>query len=106
MLNNANVEKNPSAISRISFPLFVAFSGQLTRHMLVDQKGFTGVFDFRDGAFEVEGFGEDDLEDLCSRVSLGILGLQGKFYTFCTLILWLVLLKIKLARIALAKRRA
>lgn len=32
--------------------------------MLVDQERFAGVFDLRDGAFEVEGFGEDDFEDL------------------------------------------
>ena len=56
MLNHANVEKKITAISHISFPPFVVFLGQLTRHLLVDQKGFTGVFDFGDGAFEVEGF--------------------------------------------------
>lgn len=37
---------------------------KLSRHVLVDQKRLAGVFDLRDGAFEVEGFGEDDLEDL------------------------------------------
>ncbi len=31
---------------------------------LVEEERFADVFDFGDGAFEVEGFGEDDLEDL------------------------------------------
>jgi len=31
---------------------------------LVEQERFADVFDFGDGAFEVECFGEDDLEDL------------------------------------------
>ena len=46
--------------------------------MLVDQKGFTSIFDFGDGAFEVEGFREDDLEDLYRRVSIRIVGVLGK----------------------------
>ena len=31
---------------------------------LVEKEGFADVFDFGDCAFEVEGFGEDDFEDL------------------------------------------
>lgn len=31
---------------------------------LVEKKRFANVLDFRNGAFEVEGFGEHDLEDL------------------------------------------
>jgi hypothetical protein len=37
---------------------------------LVEQKGFADVFDLGDRAFEVEGLGEDDFEDL--RNSCGI----------------------------------
>jgi hypothetical protein len=37
--------------------------------------------------------------------SKGLKVVEGRI-TFCTLMLWLVLLKIRLARIALAKRRA
>jgi hypothetical protein len=33
-------------------------------HGLVEEEGFTDVLDFGDCAFKVEGFGEDDLEDL------------------------------------------
>lgn len=32
--------------------------------MLVQQKRFADVFDFRNGALEVEGFGKDDFENL------------------------------------------
>ena len=32
--------------------------------MLVDQKRFAGVLNLGDGAFEVKGFGKNDLEDL------------------------------------------
>lgn len=38
---------------------------------LVEEKWFANVFDFWDCAFEVEGFGEDDFEDLNIRVSMG-----------------------------------
>jgi hypothetical protein len=31
---------------------------------LVKEEGLADVFDLGDGAFEVEGFGEDDFEDL------------------------------------------
>jgi hypothetical protein len=31
---------------------------------LVEEEGLADVFDLGDGAFEVEGFGEDDFEDL------------------------------------------
>ena len=37
---------------------------------LVEQEGFADVFDLGDRAFEVEGLGEDDFEDL--RYSCGI----------------------------------
>ena len=37
---------------------------------LVEQEGFADVFDFGDGAFEVEGFGENDFKDLDGRVEL------------------------------------
>ncbi len=40
----------------------------------------------------------------CISVRLGALGKRN--FTFWTLILWLVLLKMRLARIAFAKRRA
>lgn len=33
-------------------------------NMLVDEEGFTNVFDFGDSAFQVERFREDDFEDL------------------------------------------
>ena len=36
---------------------------------LVEEEGFANVFDFGDCAFEVEGFGEDDFEDLREGVS-------------------------------------
>ena len=57
VLNNANIEKEVSAISHISFLLFGGFlSAQLSRYMLVNQKRFTSIFDLGDGAFKVEGF--------------------------------------------------
>ena len=37
---------------------------------LVEQEGFADVFNFGNGAFEVEGFGENDFEDLEGRVEL------------------------------------
>jgi len=35
---------------------------------LVEEERFANVLDFGDGAFEVEGFGEDDLEDLARHM--------------------------------------
>lgn len=55
MLNYANQENEISAISHVSFLLAMVLIDQLSRHVLVDQKGFAGVFDLRDGTFEVEG---------------------------------------------------
>lgn len=80
---------------------------------LVEEQGLADIFDFGDRAFEVKGFGEDDFEDLGrsgeKEISLGRGGVVGKMEdddTFCTLMLWEVLLKMRLARIAFAKRRA
>lgn len=57
MLNDAILENEVSAFNHVSFLLLVVvLSEQLSRHMLVDQKRFTGVLDLGDGAFEVEGF--------------------------------------------------
>jgi hypothetical protein len=43
-------------------------SAALVRHQgldsLVEEERFSNVFYLRDGAFQVEGLGEDDLEDL------------------------------------------
>src|SRR5579862_1658940 len=77
---------------------------------LVEEEWLADVFDLGDCAFEVESFGQDDFEDLllsdalvtAARVNLRLVGRV----TFCTLILWLVLLKMRLARIAFANRRA
>ena len=57
VLNDAILENEVSAFNHVSFLLLVVvLSEQLSRHMLVDQKRFTGVLDLGDGAFEVEGF--------------------------------------------------
>jgi hypothetical protein len=72
---------------------------------LVKQKRFAYVFNFGNCAFEVESFRKDNLEDLY-RVSYCGRGRVEEDRTFWTLILWLVLLKIRLARIAFANRRA
>jgi hypothetical protein len=63
------------------------------------------VFYFGDGAFEVKCLGEDDLEDLhdCKH---GLVRDKNREHTFCTLILWLVLLKMRLAFMAFANRFA
>ena len=50
------MKSQPSTISHSSFLLVAVLSEQLSGHMLVDQKRFTGIFDLGDGAFEVEGF--------------------------------------------------
>ena len=46
--------------------------------MLVDEKRFACVFDLGDGAFEVEGFGEDDFEDLVGVLVVGMDGHSGE----------------------------
>ena len=57
VLNDANLENEVAANNHVSFLLLVVVSSkQLSRHMLVDQKRFTGILDLGDSAFEVEGF--------------------------------------------------
>lgn len=36
----------------------------IASNRLVQQQRLSDILDFRDGAFQIEGFGEDDLEDL------------------------------------------
>jgi hypothetical protein len=72
---------------------------------LVEEEGLSDVFDLRDGAFEVEGLGKDDLEDLM-RLLAGTNVVGDVLRTFCTLMLWLVLLKMRLAFMAFANRFA
>ena len=40
---------------------------------MVEQEGLADVFDFGNGAFEVEGFGEDDFEDLVGGVWISMM---------------------------------
>ena len=57
VLNDAILENEVSAFNHVPFLHFVVVSSeQLSRHMLVDQKRFAGIFDLGDSAFEVEGF--------------------------------------------------
>lgn len=40
---------------------------------LVQEEGFANIFDLGDCAFEVEGFGEDDFEDLWIKILVNML---------------------------------
>jgi hypothetical protein len=40
---------------------------------LVQEEGFADIFDLGDCAFEVEGFGEDDFEDLWIKILVNML---------------------------------
>lgn len=104
LLNGLNAVTRKSRISRKC----AGCSGtRRILHRLVQQEWFSDVFDFGNGAFEVEGFGEDDFEDLVGGVSEGKgLASMGERDTFWTLMLWLVLLKMRLAFMAFAKRFA
>lgn len=82
---------------------------------LVDKQRLADVCDLGDGAFEIERLGEHNLENLRDNGQLQAGRWTGKRAdgtdecggpTFWTLMLWLVLLKISAARIALAKSRA
>lgn len=75
---------------------------------MIEEEWLADVFNLGDSAFEVEGFGKDDLKDLMADTFSEKSQAERECVksTFCTLMLWLVLLKIRLARIALAKRRA
>ncbi len=44
---------------------------------MVEEERFADVFDFGDCAFEVEGFGEDDLEDLAGHMCQSKVGRLG-----------------------------
>jgi hypothetical protein len=71
---------------------------------LVEQKRFANVFYLGYRALQVEGFRQHNFEDLSqSAVKYSH---PSAMRTFCTLMLWLVLLKIRLAFIALANRLA
>ena len=72
---------------------------------MVEEERLSNVFYLGDGALEVEGLGEDNLEDLATA-SADAEPFQRMMVTFCTLMLWLVLLKMRLAFIARAKRLA
>jgi hypothetical protein len=52
----------------ISFPVhsvpYSHFGYNSSANGLVDEERFTNVFNFGDCTFEVEGFGQDDFEDL------------------------------------------
>ena len=52
-----------SRLPRLVYMPFTCLS-----HGLVQEEGFADVLDLGDRAFEVEGFGEDDLEDLGWRL--------------------------------------
>lgn len=73
-------------------------------HGLVEEQWFSYVFYLGDGALKIECLGQDYLEYLQESVPLGTS--VAALHTFCTLMLWLVLLKMRLAFIALAKRLA
>jgi hypothetical protein len=49
---------------------------------------------------------ESTILNICATVSMRLELLKGRIHTFCTLMLWLVLLKIRLAFMAFAKRLA
>jgi hypothetical protein len=51
-----------------TLPGFVYMSHAYLSHGLVQEEGFADVLDLGDRALEVEGFGEDDLEDLGWRL--------------------------------------
>ena len=51
-----------------TLPGFVYVSHAYLSHGLVQEEGFADVLDLGDRALEVEGFGEDDLEDLGWRL--------------------------------------
>jgi hypothetical protein len=72
---------------------------------LVNEQWLAHIGDLGYRAFEVERLGQHNLEDL-SAVRLESARNNRDRRTFCTLMLWLVLLKISAARIAFAKRRA
>lgn len=73
--------------------------------VFVEQQRLADVLDLGNCALEVERLGQDDFEDL-DLVSSGMVRSKSVDLTFCTLMLWLVLLKIKLAFMALANRLA
>lgn len=48
----------------ISFDITSSPPAGILCHGLIQEQGFSDGLDFRDRAFQVEGFAEDDLEDL------------------------------------------
>ena len=71
---------------------------------LVEEERLSDVLYLGDCALEVERFGKNDLENLWT-ISF-CMGVKAKPHTFWTLMLWLVLLNMRLAFIARAKRLA